>query len=251
MPHCGCMKSYYRDNQSDNARVDLTGKRFGSLVVTEMIYQRNEHTKVRCVCDCGNEIVRVATYLTSGNTTSCGCLQKKRASEANTKDYTGIISDHGIKFTKRLYQDKGHRWVWECECYCGRKFEEIPAIVLNGHTTSCGCSKQSSGERLTRGILDELGIAYEEQYKFNDCRDIGVLPFDFYIPLHNIAIEVQGQQHYSPISVFGGEKGFELTQKHDEIKKRYCDRHCITLLELPYSMSSDEIRNIIVSTIYP
>ena len=60
------------------------------------------------------------------------------------------------------------------------------------------------------------------------------MPFDFYLVDYNILIECQGEQHYKPISVFGGEKGFKLQQKRDNIKRNYCKNHNIHLIELPY-----------------
>ena len=54
--------------------VDLTGKRFGKLVVVRR-GENNNRGEARwvCRCDCGKELL-VPTYsLTSGNTKSCGC----------------------------------------------------------------------------------------------------------------------------------------------------------------------------------
>ena len=61
-----------------------------------------------------------------------------------------------------------------------------------------------------------------------------MLPFDFYLPEYNACIEYQGQQHYTPIEVFKGESGFELRQKHDEMKRNFCIKNNIKLIEIPY-----------------
>lgn len=63
---------------------DLTGRRYGSLVVlslTEKKYRSNHVWLCRCVC--GNEIEVPSTSLTLGNTTSCGCLKKNVLRAAN------------------------------------------------------------------------------------------------------------------------------------------------------------------------
>lgn len=49
---------------------DLTGRRFGRLVVVKELY----YGKVLCKCDCGEEVVVKKPYLLNGNTRSCGCL---------------------------------------------------------------------------------------------------------------------------------------------------------------------------------
>lgn len=68
---CGCLRK----------KIDLTGKKFGRLLVKEF------HSRIdkkdyyeyywNCICDCGNEIVVRHQNLTSKRrgTQSCGCLQ--------------------------------------------------------------------------------------------------------------------------------------------------------------------------------
>ena len=47
-------------------------------------------------------------------------------------------------------------------------------------------------------------------------------------------IEYDGEQHFRPIEYFGGQKKFELQQKHDTIKNEYCKNNGIPLLRIPY-----------------
>lgn len=61
---------------------DLTGKRFGRLVVIERAgTQRGTNRSVmalwRVVCDCGTEWVTRGQYLRSGGARSCGCLRRR------------------------------------------------------------------------------------------------------------------------------------------------------------------------------
>ena len=60
--------------------IDLTGREFGYLKVVRFAGISDKKVrKWECKCKCGNIIyVRVAD-LTSGNTKSCGCLQKEIA----------------------------------------------------------------------------------------------------------------------------------------------------------------------------
>ena len=77
---CGC---YNSEVIHERTFMDLTGKRFGRLTVTEYVGfdKKNNTTKYRCKCDCGNEIIVCRTSLTSGNTQSCGCVVKDRKRE--------------------------------------------------------------------------------------------------------------------------------------------------------------------------
>lgn len=66
-------------------REDITGKKFGRLTVKEFLYKQNKCNFWKCICDCGNEIVVRQKDLRRGHTKSCGCYQRERAKEANTK----------------------------------------------------------------------------------------------------------------------------------------------------------------------
>jgi hypothetical protein len=53
---------------------DLSGRRFGTLVVTEFAEMRGRRAHWHTVCDCGERRVVAGGNLLSGNTTSCGCV---------------------------------------------------------------------------------------------------------------------------------------------------------------------------------
>lgn len=55
--------------------LDLTGQRFGRLIVVERDYSHcGNQTYWRCLCDCGNYTVCRGTHLISGGIRSCGCF---------------------------------------------------------------------------------------------------------------------------------------------------------------------------------
>lgn len=57
---------------------DLTGKRFGRLVVTEFSGRSpTGYYLWKCRCDCGRETIVSRNNLTNRHTLSCGCLQKE------------------------------------------------------------------------------------------------------------------------------------------------------------------------------
>ena len=64
---------------------DLTGQRFGRLVVIEPLEERLGGCIVwLCKCDCGNNIKVISTNLTGVRTKSCGCLLKEKMTERDT-----------------------------------------------------------------------------------------------------------------------------------------------------------------------
>ena len=72
---------------SKSFRKDLTGQRFGKLVVLEFVPTADQASYWKCECDCGNTRNIRGSRLITGKTVSCGCLGKK----------------HGLNNT-RLYQ---------------------------------------------------------------------------------------------------------------------------------------------------
>lgn len=54
-------------------KLDLTGQRFGKLVVLEPAENIGRKTAWRCRCDCGTETVVVTGRLRDGRRVSCGC----------------------------------------------------------------------------------------------------------------------------------------------------------------------------------
>jgi len=251
-PHCGCKTDYYKAIQSERSRKDITGLRFGSLIVDEMIYEPKKHTRVKCTCDCGNKFETALTNVASGNTMSCGCYQRQRTSAANKKDFTGIVSNYGVVFLREDKKNSRGVWLWICQCpCCGKEFSALPAKVLNGHITSCGCAKRSSGERFINDLLIANEIDFDTEHIFKDCVGDKPLRFDFFLPQYNATIEYQGEQHYRASSNFGGEKEFQIRQRNDQIKRDYCKEKQITLLELPYTLSCDDIKEKILSIVNP
>lgn len=79
---CGCLKKEQEKiNLIPNTIIDLTGKKFGKLTVTNQ-YDTNRGTKKEawwlCNCDCGKQKWIRQTSLTKEMTISCGCLKQSK-----------------------------------------------------------------------------------------------------------------------------------------------------------------------------
>lgn len=63
----------------------LIGRRVGRLIVHERVRKDNsgKNWYHRCVCDCGGEIVTIASNVRRGKTVSCGCQQKENYAKAH------------------------------------------------------------------------------------------------------------------------------------------------------------------------
>ena len=130
-------------------------------------------------------------------------------------------------------------------------FDTTPNHHLRG--VGCPICQESKGERSVTNILEKHKISYERQKKFDDCRNVfnkkvcRKLPFDFYIPLLNCLIEYDGEQHFRPVSKFGGEEGFKKLRQRDELKNQYCEEKGIKLIRIPYTMKMKDVEPYILS----
>lgn len=63
---------------------DLVGKKFGRLSVIRRFGKKRASITWECRCDCGSVVTSVLTSsLRSGNTKSCGCLQREATARSN------------------------------------------------------------------------------------------------------------------------------------------------------------------------
>jgi hypothetical protein len=70
---CGCLQ---RELTSKAKLIDLTGQRFGKIIVLEFSHVQCKQPYWKCVCDCGNKKTICGANLRFGRTVSCGCYQK-------------------------------------------------------------------------------------------------------------------------------------------------------------------------------
>ena len=69
---CGCL---HDERTSDRSLVDITGEKYGRLLVLELLPMRrqNRYAMWKCQCDCGVITVQCGADLRRGRIKSCGC----------------------------------------------------------------------------------------------------------------------------------------------------------------------------------
>ena len=234
------------------ARLDLTGKVYDELTVIEMLYNyQNKHrTYCRCVTISGKEVVVRADALQSGVT-----HKEKGAGRAGKPvDITG--QRFGLLQAIRPIDKKASNGsiIWECLCDCGNITNVPVGQLTRKHTISCGCRHQSKWEMFIGEFLSTLNVEFVPQKHFADCvnkKQTDTLPFDFYLPQHNLIIEYDGEHHFRPMEMWGGELKFHVIQENDNIKNEYCRNKNITLLSLPYTYTEKDIKNEILNILSP
>lgn len=70
-------------------RIDVTGQKFNRLTALRKAYVNERNQNVwECRCDCGNITFVPTQSLVTGNTKSCGCLQKAKAARIGDRSRT-------------------------------------------------------------------------------------------------------------------------------------------------------------------
>lgn len=235
---CGCTA---HQRKAVAKMIDLTGQRFGKLVVLYM-NERSFSKRVswHCVCDCGNECDVNANNLTSGHTTSCGCKKQEVLSNLLIKDLTGQV--FGYLTALEPVGRQGSYILWRCLCKCGNYVNVTSGNLTSGTTTSCGCRRMSYGEEKIMQTLDDgqIEYLYNKAY-FKDLLSSSgrLLRYDFILLDANLnpywIIEFDGTQHNAPCDFFGGEEKFNKQQENDALKNQYALSHNIPLVRIPYT----------------
>lgn len=138
---CGCgRKEVVRTKGAPGVRENLTGSRFGRLLIVGDSGDRSKSRQVlwRCLCDCGSEKLAPTSLLTSGMTKSCGCLQREQVAERMFVDHSG--KRFGLLTALRVESRGGGYAKWVCACDCGNETVVRSNALTQGETVSCGCA---------------------------------------------------------------------------------------------------------------
>ncbi|EON7637132.1 TPA: hypothetical protein OGU99_000801 [Escherichia coli] len=124
---------------------------------------------------------------------------------------------------------------------------------LSDHQAGKGCSlcnnKISKAVQDISHILTINKIKYITEYKFDDCKNINPLPFDFYLPDYNICIEYDGEQHYVEKEHWGGVDELINIKKRDLIKTNFCNINNINLIRINYKQNHRTILENLIGDI--
>jgi hypothetical protein len=156
--------------------MDLSGKRFGKLIVLDEYKVKNKKTFWLCKCDCGNISWKWAGSLRNGDTTSCGCLGKEQAIQRmksyghdRQQDLTGKRFGHLLVLRMSNTKEKNGTSRWECLCDCGSLYIANTANLNNGSTTSCKKCSRPKKEKCWNwkgGVTSESElIRHSHEYK--------------------------------------------------------------------------------------
>lgn len=165
-------------------------------------------------------------------------IKKRKSSEDVYYDFQKY---GGILLNKEDYLGWNSKNLRVVCANCGEVFTtSYCAFMIRGGQICPKCASNiSKGELIIKRYLEENNIKFYMQFRFDDCRSVMPLPFDFYLPSLRMCIEYDGEGHYRPIKRgnITDEQAEELLcniQHRDNIKTLYCIENGIKLLRIPY-----------------
>lgn len=136
---------------------DLTGQRFGRLVVVKLIGKDKFYDKIwECKCDCGNVVHVKQGHLRSGHTTSCGCNKNNLKSLVGQRFGNLVVLDRSDDY---VCPSNGKKYVqWKCRCDCGCEVVVLGTNLVSHSTVSCGCQRPHAFQDLAGEVFGKLTV---------------------------------------------------------------------------------------------
>lgn len=227
---------------------DLTGQRFGQLLVIEKTDKRANDGSIiwKCKCDCGNEYYNTSSELKRKTHCNNTIHQVINLSNQVFGDLTVLGLDvHSL----------GKRKIkWMCLCgKCGNVKSIRGNDLTSGKSKSCGCSSAiSNGAKKVLDILQTSNYKIQQEISFNDLINDKTgykLKFDFGLYENDklvSLVEYDGEQHFyytNGDKTWNSKQQFENVCYRDNIKNNYCIQNNIPLYRIPY-FEIDEIKSI-------
>lgn len=131
--------------------IDLTGQRFGKLIVLEKGPKKGDKITWKCKCDCGNITYVMGSNLRTQHTTSCGCVMKQTISEIGKKNKKNLIGQTigDLTVLSEGRKDNTNKIIWKCQCICGNTIELTTEQINHKYRhLSCGCNHSYDKNRI-------------------------------------------------------------------------------------------------------
>ncbi len=144
-----------------------------------------------------------------------------------------LISDYLYTYNSCEYINKSTNLTITCPHH--GDFSVKPFNHLNYGECCNKCDKYYYNKKVIK-FLNSKNILFLQEYKFQDCKNIYLLPFDFFIPSMRTVIEFDSIKNFQPISL----DAYKHLKINDKIKNDYCEENYINLIRIRH----DQIDNI-------
>lgn len=240
---CSRLKKSLKQRDSLDEFVIKAKEKFPDYNYDNVVYI-NRQTKCKFSCPIHGEFEQTPNNLLNGHgCPKCGISVRTKKHTSTKNDFiekAKILHGDFYDYSKTEYVNNHTKVCIICPEH--GEFWQTP----NAHLAGDGCTKcnRSRLEKVIADFLINENLLFEERKTFDWLKYKKKLHLDFYLPGLNVAIECQGIQHFEPLEFFGGEDGFNDSLKRDNMKRRLCAEHGITMLYFSFLQKEDIITDL-------
>lgn len=220
-----CPKCSVKAKLDNDSFIEKARKVHGNKYDYSNVNYVNNRTPIYITCpEHGDFKQRPSAHLYGAGCPKCGSIStanKKRTTQDEFIEKARKVHGDKYDYSKVQYVNANTPVTIICPLHGG--FLQMPSKHLNGHGCPvCGNKNNVTEVNFFKTLKNIFGnVEYQKIFPFLiDKRCIQKL--DFYLPEYNIGIELNGRQHYMPVSKFGGEVGFQKIRKLDIRKYNRC-----------------------------
>ena len=236
----GCIFCSGKNKTTTDEFIEKAKKVHGEKYTYENVVYKNTETKVLISCpEHGNFEITPHHHLNGVGCPKCAgnysyttgeIIELFKNIHGNTYDYSKV--DYINTHSKVVIICKKHG-----------AFKQTPKAHLKGQGCPNCKNEYTKSETKLFNIIKERYNDTIQHYRpdFLKTYKNGKQEIDIFIPSLNIGIEYQGKQHFEPVSIFGGEKGYNRMKKLDYQKFEKCTKNGIKIYYFSYEKKIPEI----------
>jgi len=201
----------------------------------------NARTKLRWRCSEGHEWDAVSQHIKEGH----WCPHCANNAMLSIEKMRKIAKSRGGECFSMEYINARTKLRWRCSE--GHEWEAVPDSVKR--RSWCPTCSLGVSERICRATFEHIFSKKFPKRRpewLTNPKTNFKLELDGYCEEIGIAFEFQGDQHYQKNPFFHISRSLEETQYIDQLKKKLCKEHGVTLIEVP-SMDYDKFGSFIMA----
>lgn len=220
---CRYIKSSSKVRMTREEFVRRANEIHGEKYDYSMVEYKNTDTKVKIKCPVHGVFEQTPHHHLAGR----GCYYCGTNMKTNEMWIKHASEVHDNKYDYSKVNFRGRRTPITIICPEHGEFTQYPIPHLNGIGCPICATKRNKRENETLKALQEDFPSVIYQYT-NDTflkNKRKNFTLDFYIPEYDIGIEYQGEQHFVPVEIFGGEENYKKVIDRDARKYKQCSDH--------------------------
>ena len=248
----GCKKCSGRYKNTSEEFIQKAMLKYGNKYDYSKVEYVNNKTKVCIICHEKDEFGEEHGEFwqrPNDHLTGYECPKCKNEYKPTTEEWVKRAQKiHGNKYdySKVEYKNANTKVCIICPEHGEFWQKPLNHIFNKSGCPQCNSDNKSKMEENIHIMLSENNILHERQKTFEWLKHKRHMYLDFYLPQYNIAIEVQGEQHFRPVKRFGGNDFYLLQKDRDTSKEILCRKNGVKLFYITKrNYNLEEILNYI------